>query len=144
MNHRIFNHKHFQLNRLINITNLYSNQILSITEIRIITQDDVNKFTKLTGDENPIHSLKQPETKRLVPGALLNSLVAGIIGTKLPGAGSVVVSQEFSFPNKCLINEHIQFYVELVEQRKIMKIVYRCMQNEQIVFNGTARLVRIK
>lgn len=126
-----------------NLIRLISNQN-SIIELRIITQDDVDKFTKLTGDTNPIHSINQPEIKRLVPGALLNALLAGIIGTKLPGPGSVVVSQEFSFPNKCIVNEQIQFYVKLVEQRKIMKVIYECKQSEKIIFNGSARLVKLK
>lgn len=135
--------RRLKLSQVINNQHLYCHQN-SITELRQITQQDVDSFTKLTGDENPIHSVNQPEVKRLVPGALLNSLMAGIIGTKLPGPGSVVVSQEFSFPNKCIVNEQIQFYVKLVEQRKIMKVSYECKQCEKIVFSGSARLVKLK
>lgn len=118
-------------------------QQTSVRQQRIISQADVDAFSKLTGDANPIHTALGPAANR-VPGAMLNALTAGIIGSTLPGPGTVVVSQEFLFPNKCKIGEPIELAVELVEQRKIMKVAYECKQGARIVFVGTARLMALK
>lgn len=108
---------------------------------RIVSQSDLDKFSQLTCDHNPIH---QQNSESRVHGAFLNSLVAGIIGTNFPGPGTLVVSQRFSFPTKCYIDQNIEIYIELVEMRKIMSIKYNCKQNEQFVFEGDAKLVTQK
>lgn len=131
------------INRLSRLTIATRHQQTSVRQQRTISQADVDAFTKLTGDANPIHAAPESAANR-VPGAMLNALTAGIIGSKLPGPGTVVVSQEFSFPNKCEIGEPIELAVELVEQRKIMRVTYECKQAARIVFVGTARLVAIK
>lgn len=114
-----------------------------VKEARIVTQKDLNAFSILTGDHNPLHCQLLP-LKSLVHGAFLNSIVAGIIGTKLPGAGSLVISQSLSFPSKCLVDDEINCTVEVVEARKIIKIKYKCEQNNAIVFEGEARLIMNK
>ena len=111
---------------------------------RVITQDMIDKFVALIGDQNPIHGATQPSDSprdHRVPGALLNGLVSGLIGTHFPGANSLVVGQEYSFPNKCLVDEEVQFRLELVQKRKIMKIAYECKQNDQVVLTGFAKIV---
>lgn len=109
---------------------------------RTITQDDVDQFAKITGDYNPIHSREAPVDKKCVHGAFLNGIVSGIIGTRLPGPGTVVVSQSFSFPNKCVCDEEIKITVKMLDDRKIKKVTYECVQNDKIVFNGTANVMK--
>lgn len=111
-----------------------------IKTTRIITQNDLDKFSDISGDHNPIHKLGQSKTP-IVHGAYLNSIIAGIIGTQLPGPGTEVISQIFFFPNKCYPNKEIEILVELKDTRKIMKITYVCTQEGKIVFDGEARLV---
>lgn len=110
-------------------------------EKRIITQQEVDDFAKLTGDTNIIHSMDCPSDVRCVHGAFLNAIVAGIIGTKMPGPGSIVVNQEFSFPRKCVCNEEILISVRLLENRHIKKIGYECLQKGAPVFIGTANII---
>lgn len=110
-------------------------------EKRIITQQEVDDFAKLTGDTNVIHSVDSPADVRCVHGAFLNAIVAGIIGTKMPGPGSIVVNQEFSFPRKCVCDEEILITVRLLENRHIKKIAYECLQNGAPVFIGTANII---
>lgn len=112
-----------------------------VTEKRIITQDEVNVFAKLTGDTNYIHSNECPPERRCVHGAFLNAIVAGIIGTKMPGAGSIVLLQEFVFPQKCVCDEEITITVRMLEDRHIKKIAYECRQKGLPVFTGTANIV---
>lgn len=108
--------------------------------IKIFTHKDLDSFSKITEDFNPIHSSSETRTP-IINGALLNGVVAGIIGTTIPGPGTLVISQTLNFPNKCFLNEKIKFRVELLEVRKIVKIKYQCTQNEVIVFHGEAKLL---
>lgn len=122
----------------------FMSNLASVTEIKIITQSDVDKFSDMTGDHNPIHKSEHPSEKRLVHGALLNGLLSGVVGTRLPGPGTIIVSQEFSFPHKCVVDRNIQINVRLIENRKIVRIAYECIQDGNIVMVGTAKLVAEK
>ena len=72
---------------------------------RKITPEDLDTFIKLSQDYNPIHRVTQ---KPLVHGAFLNSLVSGVIGTKLPGFGSIVIEQSLRFPEPCYVNDEVK------------------------------------
>lgn len=77
----------------------------------------------------------------MVHGAFLNGIVAGLIGTRLPGPGTIVLSQNFSFPSKCSTDEPIEITIELTDVRKIIKIIYECRQSDNVVFQGDAKLM---
>lgn len=139
--------RNFRQKSLLNAQNVMQTAICGIkerpryVETRIITQEEVDQFAKLTGDTNFIHSIECPPDARCVHGAFLNAMVAGIIGTKMPGPGSIVVQQEFTFPQKCVCNEEIIVTVRLLENRHIKKIGYECRQNGMAVFVGTANII---
>lgn len=116
-------------------------EVPRVIEKRTITQSDVDQFTKLTGDTNFIHTIECPPEKRCVHGALLNAIVAGVIGTKLPGFGTLVLQQDFAFPYKCVCDEEITICVKLIEDRHIKKVAYECKQLDRVVFTGTANVV---
>lgn len=121
----------------------------SFKATKIVTQPMVDQFVSLIGDNNPIHILekssddKKPITNdHRVPGALLNGLVSGLIGSHFPGSGSLVVGQEYTFPNKCVIDRAIDFNLQLVQNRKIIKIAYECKQNDVVVLAGVAKIIQ--
>lgn len=119
----------------------HSSSSMAAVEVRRrVSQEDVDQFAAITGDSNFLHSHQCPIEHRCIHGALLNGLVAGIIGTKLPGPGTVVIAQSFSFPNKCVVDEDIDITVKLVEDRKIKRIQYECKQIGKTVFIGSADL----
>lgn len=109
---------------------------------RTIKQNEVEEFAKLTGDLNPIHLEKTPKENRLIHGAFLNGVVSGVIGTAFPGSGSIVLSQILQFPNKCVVDEEIHILVKVLEARKIMKLSFECSQQEIVVFQGEAKILR--
>lgn len=130
----------FSLVRWSNVKTIFkSGDFVKVT--KTITTQDLEEFSELTGDLNPIHKISSDNDVPLVHGAFLNSIVAGIIGTKLPGPNTIVISQNFSFPSKCFANEPIDIFVELVDVRKILKTAYKCTQNGRTVFEGEAKLM---
>ncbi|OWR46252.1 Armadillo repeat-containing protein 7 [Danaus plexippus plexippus] len=112
---------------------------------KTLTQKDLDTFSNLTSDHNYLH--KNNGNKRpIVHGAFLNGLVAGLIGTHLPGPGTVLVSQTMKFPNKCFVGEKLTISVELVDVRKILKVKFFCIVEEEkkVVFEGEAKLMLAK
>ncbi|CAH0557825.1 unnamed protein product [Brassicogethes aeneus] len=106
---------------------------------RKITRKDLEDFARISGDFNTVHM-----NEGVVHGAFLNSIVSGVIGTKLPGPGCLVVQQTLNFPKKCFINEEIKVTVELEEIRKIWKVSFNCKVEDKTVLFGDAKLVFIK
>lgn len=113
-----------------------------ITIVRCITKADIQKFIDISGDANPIH-FQSGDKKAIVHGAFLNALVSGVIGTKFPGPGTLVVSQTLNFPNNCFEGELVKVTVTLIENRKIMKVKYECVVEEcnKTVLFGDAKLI---
>lgn len=111
-----------------------------ISVFKTVTKDDILNFAKLTGDYNPIHFVT---SNNLVHGALLNGLVSGVLGTKMPGPGTIVVGQTFTFPAPCYAGDIIEIKVQIVSIRKIIKCEYICIANEKkIVLKGNAKLIK--
>lgn len=122
-----------------------------VTITRVITASDIRKFAEISGDTNPIHIdpeyVKQNHSNFsgcVVHGAFLNSLVSSVIGTRLPGPGSVVVKQELNFPAPCYVGEEVEVVVELTSARKILTVDFMCRKNKSgvVVMNGNAKLVK--
>uniref|UniRef100_A0A2A4K3W2 MaoC-like domain-containing protein n=1 Tax=Heliothis virescens TaxID=7102 RepID=A0A2A4K3W2_HELVI len=112
---------------------------------KTLTQKDLDAFSNLTSDHNYLHQ-NNGNKRPIVHGALLNGLVAGLIGTHLPGPGTVLVSQTMKFPNKCFVGEKLTISVELVDVRKILKVKFYCIVEEEkkVVFEGEAKLMLAK
>lgn len=138
----------------INYSRSYSNKSLEVNNIpigkvvsasRTMTIQDIEKFTELSGDTNIIHNHERQENA-VVHGAFLNSLVSAVIGTKLPGSGCLVVHQTLNFPNKCYVGETVDVTVEVVENRKIMKVDFICdvKEKKKTVLYGSAKLIMQK
>jgi 3-hydroxybutyryl-CoA dehydratase len=114
---------------------------------KIFSEEEVLAFSALSVDENPIHFDKEYATKsrfgqRIVQGPMVVSLVGGVMGTKLPGPGTIYMSQETSFKKPVFINQHLTAWVEVVNIRDDKPIVtlHTWVENKEgdIVVDGTA------
>lgn len=75
---------------------------LSASLTKTITARDVEAFAAVSLDDNPIHldeDFAQTTRfgRRIAHGMIAASLVSAVIGTKLPGQGTVYLSQTLSF-----------------------------------------------
>jgi acyl dehydratase len=87
---------------------------------REITAETIREFVDATGDDNPLHSdAAFAATTRfgqvIAPGILTGGLVSAVIGTRLPGPGTVYLSQTFRFLRPVLIGDTITARVEVTE-----------------------------
>ena len=88
--------------------------------IKTITSEDVFEFANLVGDHNPIHLDEEVAKKsifgrRVVHGALVNSLFSGLLGTELPGMGAIYLKQETKFTAPTYINDTVTASVTVTE-----------------------------
>lgn len=111
-----------------------------VSIFKTVTNDDILKFAELTGDYNPIHT---ESARNIAHGALLNGLVSGLIGTKLPGAGTIVIEQNLTFPKPCYAGDIVEVVIKIVSVRKIITCEYMCIANgNRIVLEGDAKLMK--
>lgn len=114
---------------------------------KAFTDEDVRTFAKISLDSNPVHlNDKYAENTifkgRIVHGFLSGSLISAIIGTKLPGEGTIYLNQTMNFRRPVRIGEKIKATVEIVgikEEKNILTLNTYC-ENEQgeVVIEGSA------
>ncbi|HLE45005.1 MAG TPA: MaoC family dehydratase [Methylomirabilota bacterium] len=114
---------------------------------RPITAETVREFVDATGDDNPLHSDEAfAATTRfgqiIAPGILTGGLVSAVIGTRLPGPGTVYLSQNFRFLRPVRIGDVITARVEVTEvlrDRNRLALRTVCVnQTGEIVIEGEA------
>jgi len=121
---------------------------------KTITETDLVLFAGISGDFNPMHVNKEyakttPYGKRIVHGIISVSLIAGVLGMKLPGAGTVHVSQKVDFKKPVFIGDTLTAVAEILEKftkkegklrfLRIKTDVYN--QNNEIVTDGEALVI---
>ena len=79
---------------------------------RAFTQADVEAFARVSGDQNPAH-LDEDYAKgtmfgtRIVHGMLSASLFSALLGTRLPGLGTIYLGQTLQFRKPVHFDEPI-------------------------------------
>jgi len=92
--------KHHLTNKELSIVNLKTGDSASIS--KTVTDADIRLFGDLVGDDNSVHlddefAKKTRFGRRIAHGMLSASLVSAVIGTRLPGAGAIYLSQSLRF-----------------------------------------------
>lgn len=90
---------------------------------RTVTMSDVEAFTAMTGDRNPLHY--DPELaaqtvfgKLIVQGGVTSGILNAIVAENLPGPGTVFLGVEWKFSKAVGIGEEITGRVEVVKVRE--------------------------
>jgi len=114
-----------------------------------ITQEDINKFVELTGDDNKLHidesyASNTQFKKPVVHGMLGASFISTIIGTKLPGDGALWFSQSLEFLLPVRVGDNLNIITEVIKKHDNEKIIelktdiYN--QSRQLVTRGVAKV----
>jgi 3-oxoacyl-[acyl-carrier protein] reductase len=112
-----------------------------------ITEDIFDSFAKLSEDTNPVHfdstvaknlGFKAP----IVHGMVNAAFISKLIGTKIPGPGSVWLSQTINFIQPVYINDTLDIAGKLVSYSTVQKVskinIEIKNQNGDVVLRGTA------
>lgn len=114
-----------------------------------ISQNDIEKFVDLTGDDNKLHidkefAQKTEFKKPVVHGMLGASFISTVIGTKLPGDGALWYSQTLEFLRPVRVGDTITVNSVVIQKNdKLNSIELKTEiinQNKQIVTTGISKV----
>jgi acyl dehydratase len=114
---------------------------------RRITNRDIELFTELTGDRNPLHyDAEAAERSRfgglIVQGGVTSGLLNAVVAEDLPGPGSVFLHVDWSFKAPVRPGDEIIAEVEVLEVRddKPLTRLRTTIENQDgvVVLDGTA------
>jgi len=117
---------------------------------RRFTEADVAGFAAVSGDHNPAHmdeayAQTTMFKTRIVHGMLVGSLFSAILGTDLPGLGSIYTHQTLKFTKPVYLNDEITATVtvkELILEKN--RVLFDCLavnQNGETVIVGEATIM---
>ena len=114
---------------------------------KTVSESDVYLFAGVTGDLNPAHVNEQYAKDtffktRIVHGMLSASFISTVIGTMLPGPGTVYMRQDISFLAPVKFGDTVTAVVEVAEiiaEKKRVRLKTYCVNQENItVVDGEA------
>lgn len=105
---------------------------------RIITEEQVFAFATATGDWNPLHFDEDYASKtmfkgRIVHGLITAGLISAVLGTKLPGKGTIYLEQHLRFRNPVRIGDAVTAEVEvleIIESRRRVRLRTTCVLDD--------------
>lgn len=113
---------------------------------RVVTEADILAFAAASGDMNPVHFDEEfaATTRfgtRIAHGMLTASHVSALIGMRLPGPGSVYVSQSLSFKRPVKIGDSVTTVVEISAidaDKGLVTLATTCSVGGKAVLSGEA------
>ena len=91
-------------------------------------EEEVLDFANISTDNNPIHLDKQYAEhtvfkRNIVHGMLVSSLISSVIGTKLPGEGSIYMKQTLDFLKPVYFGEECTAEVKVISKNDKRRII---------------------
>ena len=111
---------------------------------------NIEIFASITGDNNPAHLDKEYAKSDIfhtvvAHGMWGGSLFSALLGTKLPGIGTIYLSQTLTFLKPVLIGDDVTVKVTVLEKRKEKHIVvFDCLctnQHGDALIKGMAEVI---
>lgn len=119
---------------------------MSAVYARTVTETDIVLFAGISGDNNPVHMnevyAKSTVFKgRIVHGLLSASFVSTVIASRLPGPGSIYLSQNLRFKAPVRAGDTVEARVTITDiilekSRVALKTV--CSVGDTVVIEGEA------
>lgn len=114
---------------------------------KTVSESDVYLYAGVTGDFNPAH-INEPYAEktffktRIAHGMLPAGFISAILGTRLPGPGTIYMGQTLKFRAPVLIGDTITASAEVVEiiaDKNRVRLKTTCEnQNGVVVLDGEA------
>ena len=114
---------------------------------RTVTRRDIELFTEITGDRNPLHYDEAAAGRTrfgglIVQGGVTSGLLNAVVAEDLPGPGSVFLRVEWDFRVPVRPGDEITAEVEVLEARRDKPITKLrttvTNQDGTVVLDGTA------
>jgi acyl dehydratase len=109
---------------------------------KTVTEHDVYLFAGISGDFNPMHTDEEfarltPFGRRIAHGALPQSLIAPVLGMKLPGLGTIALEITTRFKGPTFFGDTVTATAEVIEliehkRRVRLKLLWTNQRGETI------------
>jgi 3-hydroxybutyryl-CoA dehydratase len=115
-----------------------------------ILDEDIRLFAKVSGDENPIHldeayAATTRFKHRIAHGHYVASMFSTLLGTQLPGQGSIYLSQSIKYMAPVYMNDEIKAEVKVVEineeRNRVTLETTAFNQDGTVVVKGVAEIM---
>jgi 3-hydroxybutyryl-CoA dehydratase len=132
------------------MTTVYLDELkpgMSATMDNIVTERHIQLFGEATGDLNPVHFDEEYARKtifrgRVAHGALSVGFISALLGTKLPGDGTIFVSASIVFKTPVRIGDTVTTICtvrEVTGREAVMDCT--CKVGERLVLEAEARVL---
>jgi phosphate acetyltransferase len=117
---------------------------------RTLSREDIELFAVMSGDVNPAHVDEEYAHsdifhKIIAHGMWGASLISTLLGTRLPGPGTIILEQTLRFRHPVMIGDTITVSVTAAEKdtgRKRISLDCRCVnQRGEVVIDGTVKVI---
>jgi phosphotransacetylase/acyl dehydratase len=116
---------------------------------RTLTKEDIELFAILSGDVNPAHldeayAQGTPFHKVIAHGMWGGTLISTVLGTRLPGPGTIYVGQQLRFVRPVGLGDVITVTVTVKEKRDKHMVLLDCLctnQDGKPVITGEAEVM---
>jgi 3-hydroxybutyryl-CoA dehydratase len=122
---------------------------ISASVSRTVSEADILMFAGVSGDTNPVHLDQEFAAStmfggRIAHGMLSAGLISAVFGTRLPGPGSIYLSQTLKFKAPVKIGDTVVARVTVKElktekRRAVFSTV--CSVGSTVVLEGEAELL---
>jgi acyl dehydratase len=119
---------------------------------KTVSEADLLLYAAVSLDTNPAHfddefAASGPFGRRIAHGMLTSGLISACLGTKLPGPGTIYLSQTLAFRRPVYIGDRITASVEIlaIEGKGRVSLSTICRnQDGEVVVEGEARVIAPK
>lgn len=115
---------------------------------RAFSAEDVAAFARLSGDDNPIHldaaaAVAAGFEREVVHGVLVTSLLSRLLGTRLPGPGTILLEQDLRFRRPVYVGDRLRAAVEVVTVRADKPVITlrSWVESTEVVVDGTSTVL---
>lgn len=114
---------------------------------KTVSESDIYLYAGITGDLNPAHinevyAQKTCFKTRIAHGMLTAGYISAVLGTQLPGAGTIYLKQDLKFLAPVRMGDTVTAKVEVIEvnqEKNRIKVRTTCTnQNGEMVLDGEA------
>lgn len=130
-----------------NFEDLFVGESASIRQTA--TEEYIQKMAELTGDNNLLH-LDEEYAKtslfgqRIAHGLFCDGMLSTILGTNLPGAGTIYMEKHIQFRAPVFIDDEIETTVAITgidAEKRIIDLSFKCAKNDAaVVAKGKVRV----
>ncbi|WP_288349370.1 MaoC family dehydratase [uncultured Thalassospira sp.] len=122
---------------------------LAASYAKTVTETDIVMFAGLSGDTNPVHLNDEYARTtmfegRIAHGMLSAGFISTVLGTRLPGPGTIYLSQNLQFKAPVRIGDTVTAKVivrEIIVGKKRAILETNCYVGDRCVISGEATVM---